>query len=576
MSEQTVAIPTRKPRRFLAEDLVIDSWESIESYLEDLRSREIGSVEELENWIKDLSELEAVTSEDVAWRYIKMTCDTTDKSAEERFNFFVQEIQPKIAPIANELDKKLLASPYLPELDEQKYFIYLRSVRNSIEMFREENIPLFSEMSVKEQQYGTINGAMTITVDGEELTMQQGAKFMKEPDREKRKEVYDLLWKRRIQDRENLHNLLDELIGLRQQIAKNAGFENYRDYKHEAMGRFDYQVSDCLAFHDSVASQVMPIVNEIVAKRKEQLGVDPLRPWDMDVDPENKPPLKPFKDSSELVGSTVEAFTRLDPKFGEFIQIMDAMKHLDLDSRMGKAPGGYNYPLQETGVPFIFMNSVGAQKDVITMVHEGGHAIHSFLKRDLELTAFKSIPSEVAELASMSMELISMDHWDTFYSDESELKRAKKEQLERVITVFPWVAAVDKFQHWLYTREGHDHDMRQAAWEAIQQEFSSNVVDWSDYAHAYGNQWQAQLHIYEVPFYYIEYGISQLGAIAMWKQYRENPAGAVANYEKALRLGYTKSIGEIYEAAGIKFDFSADYIGDLARFVKTEIDNLDQ
>jgi oligoendopeptidase F len=254
---------------------------------------------------------------------------------------------------------------------------------------------------------------------------------------------------------------------------------------------------------------------------------------------------------------------------------MKANGLFDVESRMGKAPGGYNYPLAETGAPFIFMNSANSLRDLTTMVHEGGHAIHTFLTADLELNDFKHCPSEVAELASMSMELISMDNWDVYFDNEEDLNRAKKEQLADVLKTLPWVAVIDQFQHWIYTNPDHNAADREAAFKQIYTRFGAGFADWTEYDQQFGNLWQKQLHLFEVPFYYIEYAIAQLGAIAVWKNYKENPTKALEQYLAALTLGYTKPMNEIYETAGIKFDFSAAYIKELAMFVKNELNKLD-
>jgi oligoendopeptidase F len=302
--------------------------------------------------------------------------------------------------------------------------------------------------------------------------------------------------------------------------------------------------------------------------------VDSLRPWDKAVDPEGRNPLKPFSDGKQLAEKTIEVFSKLDPYLGQCLSIMRTMGHLDLESRKGKAPGGYNYPLAEIGVPFIFMNATSTLRDMVTIMHEGGHAIHNFLTRDLELNDFKSTPSEVAELASMSMELISMDHWDLFFSDAEELKRAKREHLEDIIETLPWVATIDKFQHWIYENPGHSAQERKESWNRIFHEFADTVTDWSGLEKTKDYLWQKQLHLYEVPFYYIEYGMAQLGAIAVWRNYRKDPQLGLRGYQNALRLGYLKPIPEIYAAANIKFDFSSAYIKELMDFVKAELASI--
>ena len=299
-----------------------------------------------------------------------------------------------------------------------------------------------------------------------------------------------------------------------------------------------------------------------------------MKPWDTQVDVSGKPPLKPFDKGSELIEKTIKCFSSIRPSFGDYLKVMREMKHLDLDSKAGKAPGGFNYPLYEIGVPFIYMNAVGSLRDVVTMVHEGGHAIHSFLSKDLALVDFKDLPSEVAELASMSMELISMEYWDEFFPNEEELKRAKKEQLQQVLETLPWVAQIDKFQHWIYENPNHAIEERYDCWLKLNAEFGNNVIDWTGNEDALKRMWQKQLHLFEVPFYYIEYGMAQLGAIAIWRNYKKDPQKAIDQYEAALKMGYTRPISEIYKTAGIQFDFSKDYVSDLASFVNEELAKL--
>ncbi len=570
----SINIPTRPTRKFVSEDLIIDSWSKIEPLFESLLNREILSAKNLERWMLDRSELEAVLEEDMAWRYIKMNIDTTNKNLGDRFTFWIKEISPKIAPYSHQLNVKLVENTFLNELDSDKYKIYLRGVKKAIEIFREENIPLYTEMEEKQQEYGAISAKMSIEVDGKTVTMQKAAQFLKDTNREKREEVYHKISERRLEDKEKLDVLFDELIALRQEIAKNAGYRNYRDYMFAALGRFDYTATDCYSFHTAIEQEIVPIITSFEEKRKEKLGLENYKAWDTSVDANGKESLKPFEGGDILTDKSIECFNRLRPYFGECLSTMKEMKHLDLESKNGKAPGGFMYPLYEIGVPFIYMNAVGSQRDVVTMVHEGGHAVHSFLSRDLSMTEFKSTPSEVAELASMSMELLSMKHWDVFYDNEEDLKRAKREQLEKALEGLPWIAAIDKFQHWIYTTD-HTAEQRREQWMEISSELGNRVVNWEGQEDSLANQWQKQLHLYEVPFYYIEYGMAQLGAIAMWREYILKGEVALDNYTKALKLGYTKSIGEIYETAGIQFDFSANYVKELSEFIKTQLSEID-
>ncbi len=559
-------------RIFLDKDFKVTDWASLQPYYDELLARPLNSKDDLLTWFRHRSELEAVISEDGAWRYIKMTCDTTDDKLREDFNYFVREIQPQIAPYSDKLNRKAVACPYLDEVAHLRgYDIMIRELKKEIDIFREENIPLQTELQTKAQEYGRIAGAMTVTLKGEEKTLQQAAVELQSTDRQWREEVYAKISARRLVDRQRLDELFGELIRLRHQVAVNAGFANYRDYMFKAMGRFDYTPQDCFDFHEAVATEVVPLLNELARQRKEKLGVERLRPWDLAVDPEGRPPLKAFDGGRDLLNKGIVTFERTDPYFGECLQTMDKMGRLDLESRKGKAPGGYNYPLAESGVPFIFMNATSTLRDMVTLMHEGGHAVHAFLCDKLELNEFKSTPSEVAELASMSMELLTFDNWDTYFAEKENLQRARQEHLEQIIETLPWVATIDKFQHWLYENPQHSAAERLQAWEEIYSRFADNITDWQGLELNKSYLWQKQLHLYEVPFYYIEYGMAQLGAIAVWKNYKENPQQALAAYKNALALGYTTTIPEIYRTAGIRFDFSQAYIKELMQFVKEEL-----
>lgn len=561
----------KTPRRFLPEDFKVTTWESLEPFLKNLLDRSINSVTDLEAWLKDSSELEAVLSEDACWRQIRMTCDTNNKELEESFVFFVTQLQPKIQPIADLLNRKLIDCPFTKELDEKKYFTYLRSVKKSIELFREENIPLQAELSVMGQQYGVISGKMTVEMEGKEYTLQQAAKFLESHDRSVREEVYRKIQGRRLQDKETLDELFTQLVQKRHQVAMNAGFANYRDYKFREMGRFDYTKEDCFQFHDAVKEHVLPLVNMIYERKRNKLDLPDLRPWDTEAEPAGLAPLRPFATGKELLEKTISCFEALRPFFADCLRTMDTMNRFDLDSRMGKAPGGYNCPLAETGAPFIFMNAAGQMSDVTTMVHEGGHAIHSFLSHPLELSAFKEYPMEIAEVASMAMELFSMDHWEVFFNSPEDLKRAKEHQLERVITIFPWIATIDKFQQWIYENPYHSVQERAEKWMQILGEFSSSALNFSGLENFRQFGWQRQLHLFEVPFYYIEYGIAQLGAIGLWSKFKQEKDAALDSYMLSLSKGGTLTLPELYKTAGIEFNFSPEYIQKLMDFVKNEL-----
>lgn len=566
---------SKKKRTFLPENYILTNWDNLKSYFEDLKNREINSTEEFTSWLNHRSELESYISENFAWRYIKMTCDTSDVALQENYQDFVQNIQPHLSVYSDLLNKKHIDLDQKYQINQEGYPIFIRGIKESVKIFREENIPLFTESQIKQSEYQAITGAMSVIIDDEEMTMPKAASFLQNIDRNVRENAWTKISERRFQDHEKLDQNFSDLLKLRNQIAKNAGFNNYRDYMFAAMGRFDYKPEDCFSFHKAVANAVVPLSNELEIGRKKDLGFESYKPWDAKVDTKGKDALKPFTSANELLDKTEKCFNKIDSSFEEYIKIMRNMGHFDVESRKGKAPGGYNYPLEETGVPFIFMNATNTVRDMVTMVHEGGHAIHSFLVRDLSINAYRNPPMEVAELASMAMELISMEHWDAYFENSNDLKRAKSEHLKDILTTLPWIATIDKFQHWLYENPEHSLEERAENWVKIYDEFSDSVTDWNGLEHFKKYSWQRQLHIYEVPFYYIEYGMAQLGAISVWKNYKENPAEAIQNYKNALSLGYTKGIKEIYKAAGIRFDFSQEYISELMQFVKAELDKLE-
>lgn len=556
----------RPPRKFLPEDFSVTEWKNLEPLYQELLNRELQVLIDLEKLLRDRSELEAVLEEDFAWRYIKTNSYTDNEKYKSHFVGFIENIQPHLAIWGDKLNKKIVQSAFFKLLPDDPYLNFKRNLETSVKIFRDTNVPLFTEIETWSQKFGSLNGAMTITHKGEELTLQAAAQKLESQDRVEREHVYRQMTTRRLHDSDALDEILDVLVAKRHQVALNAGFKNFRDYQFAALGRFDYAPDDCKRWHDLVAEYFVPLQAKIQKQRANKLKLKLLKPWDLAVEPSGLPALKPFTSGQELLNKTKLGFKKLDPSFSHYLATMEALNHFDLESRKGKAPGGFNYPLYEIGAPFIFMNAVGTQRDLETMVHEGGHAIHSFLSHNLALNEFKSTPAEVAELASMSMELISMDVWDEFYRDESTLARAKQQKIEDCVVTLPWVAVVDKFQHWLYKNPNHTRSERRDEWVKINQIFSTGLVDYSDFPLGFANSWQKQMHIFEVPFYYIEYGFAQMGALSLWKNWQSNSAKTLQQYKAFMKLGYTKTIPEIYATAGIKFDFSDDYIKTLAAF----------
>ncbi|MFM7020695.1 MAG: M3 family oligoendopeptidase [Aquirufa sp.] len=563
-------------RKFLAKDFQLSTWESVLPYFEQLSQTEIHSLADLIQFCENRSELESYLSENFAWRYIKMSCDNQNEAHQKSYQQFVNEIMPQASVYDDAWNKKIIESPFHTQLPETGYAIMLRGMKKSIEIFREENIPLFTELQNLQTQYGAATGALMVEIDGEEKTLQQANAYFESTDRSKRQEVYEKVSGARLEIKEKLDELFNQLVEKRHQVALNAGFANYRDYAFASLGRFDYGPADCFEFHDAVAATVVPIINEQAAKRKKALQLDELKPWDKAVDTLGRKPLKPFETGQELLDKTIQVFHNIDPFLSDCLKEMVKLDRFDLDSRKGKNPGGYNYPLEESGFPFIFMNAAGQVRDMVTLLHEGGHAVHSILTKDLALNAFRNFPSEVAELASMSMELITMDEWDQYFEDPKDAKRAKIKHLEDILETLPWVATIDAFQHWIYENPSHSIEERSQAWGKIYSRFSDSITDWKGLETAKAKLWQKQLHLFEVPFYYIEYAIAQLGALAVWRNYCANPAKALDQYLNALSLGYTKPMKEIYATAGISFDFSQGYIAELMAFLVEKIHQLEE
>ena len=487
-----------------------------------------------------------------------MSCDSLDEEKQQAFQDFVQNFSPPLSVYEDKFNHKIYQHPNFGDLPAE-YLTFVRSVKQQLDLFREESIPLMTASTTLGQKYATINASITIEHEGKDLTPQQAGKLLDAQDRELRRRVWEKLSKRRAQDQEAIEDIFDEMIQLRHKIALQAGFDTYTDYRFVDRGRFDYTIKDTHDFHQAVEQVVKPVCEWFHQERKAALGVETLRPYDLQVDIFGSEPLAPFQTAQELFEGAERILTRLKPELGEMLRIMDERGFMDLGSRKGKMPGGYNYPLMETGIPFVFMNAAGSTSDVITLLHESGHAVHSFLTRDVPLSQ-RNPPSEVAELAAMTMEMLCLDKYDEFYPDPADRSRAQKNQLYRCISVLSWIAAVDAFQQWVYDHPGHSREERAQAWQELYVRFHGETVDWTGYEPFLHGQWLKQSHIFEHPFYYIEYGLAQLGALAIWKNYRTDPGTCLQNYLSALSLGYTKTIPEIYEAAGIKFDFSEAYV----------------
>lgn len=561
------------PRTFTAKLRNLDTWNEIEPLFEVLmkEAQALDSPEAIESWLLRQSELGAVLDEEYSRRYIAMTCDTASKEKEQAYLHFIENIMPRTKPYWDRLNRAYLQSPARKELDPNRYGVLDRDVANDVRLFREENIPLQTEDSKLSQQYQKICGSMTVTWKGGEKTLQQMAPFLEENDRAVREEAWRLISARRMQDREAIDDLLDGMIAVRQKIARNAGFENYRDYMHQAKARFDYTPQDCFAFHEAVEKEIVPLLARVRRERRADLGVDRLRPWDLGNDSKGRPPLRPFRDETRLEDGCQQIFDAVDPELGGQFRQMREKGLLDLGSRKGKAPGGYQSTLEEIRYPFIFMNAAGTDKDVYTLLHEGGHAFHAFAARHDPLLFYRHAPIEFCEVASMTMELMAYDHLEAFYSKE-EAERSRRHHTEQLLSLFPWIASIDAFQQWLYTTDDPSRGAREAKWVEIEARFSPEI-DWSGLEPEHRAMWQRQLHIFQVPFYYIEYGIAQLGALQIWLKSKSGRKEAIRRYRAGLALGGSRPLPELFETSGARFDFSTATIAPIARAIGRELDS---
>lgn len=569
-------LPTHTPRRFVPPAIDLGDWTAVAPLFDLLESRaqDCATPTELSQWLLDWGELRAALDEEGSRRYIAMTCHTDDPAAERAYLDFVEQIEPELKPRQFKIEQIYLAHPIRAQLPPNRFFVFDRITHQHVALFRPENVPLETEESRQCQQYQKLCGELTVQFHGEEKTLVQMGRYLEEPDRALRQEAWMAVAERRLKEVDRFDAIFDRLFDLRTHIATQAGFENYLQYAFRARGRFDYTPEDCLRFHEAIATEVVPLLREIQQERRTRMDVPSLRPWDLSVDPLNRPPLRPFEKAVQMVTGTQTIFDRMDPTLSRYFQIMHDQGLLDLENRKGKAPGGYQCSLAEARMPFIFMNAVGMQRDIETILHESGHAFHALAAQNEDFYPYREAPIEFCEVASMSMELLGGHYLDVFYSP-NEVERARRRHLEGIIDILPWIATVDAFQHWLYTHPGHSRSERQAAWMGLLDRFGGNV-DWSGHENVRASLWHRQLHIFIHPFYYIEYGIAQLGALQIWAHALENPQAAMEAYQRSLALGGSRPLPELFETANIRFDFTTATIRPLMELVRRELGRLDQ
>jgi oligoendopeptidase F len=566
-------LPHDHPRSFAPAGLTFE-WPSLEKLFAQLQNREIDSVAALEAWLADESELNSAIFEESSLRYVRNTSQTDNPEYEKAYLEFLEQLEPKIKLSNSELDRKYVSTPSRAELSGF-YLLLNRKRENRVSMFRQENVELEKEDSKLAQRYDKIAAAMTVTYQGEEMTLQQMGRFQEVTDRQVRRESWELSEERRLKDAEQLNQIYDDMVGIRHRMAKNAGFDNFRDYIFRKKERFDYTPEDCYRFHEAVEKQFVPLTRDLDRKRRERLALDVLRPWDLLVDQRSRPPLRPFGNADELVQGCERVFGKIDPSLERHFAQMKALNLFDLDSRRGKAPGGYMLEFAVARLPFIFMNSVGRDSDVRVLLHESGHSFHTFMTRDKDFPLLYrpgSMPTEFAEVASTAMELIGGEHLDgTFYGPE-DAARSNYEELETHVRLFGWIATIDAFQHWVYTHPGHTREEREDEWAKTFNRFSG-LESYEGYEAQLRNRWQKQLHLFEVPFYYIEYGIAGLGALGLWVRYRKEPKETIAAYKYALSLGGSKPLPELFQAAGLPWDFGPRTVEAYAKELRSALSN---
>lgn len=555
-------------RKYLPKEFNPKNENELKSIYQNLLDYDIQSLQDLESFLEFWSELAAVVDEAGSLAYVNMTVDTKNKAAESEYLHIVENIYPITDPFENSLKEKFLSSPFIDKLDNQYYALFIKRTKSEKEIYRQENVDLFVQDAKLSQTYQKITGSWMVDYEGKKYTVQQMAIFQENQDRIIREKSYHARVNVHLKDKDALEDLFDEMLKVRTQTARNAGFANYRDYAFVLKGRFDYTPQDCLNMHEGIAETLVPLISEWTKEKCSKLGITSLRPWDLYVDPDGYGAIKAFENDNELCDKVEKVFSSLHPLTGAYFKYMRENKLLDLSSREGKAPGGYMTELSERRVPFIFMNAVGSKRDVDTLLHEAGHSFHAFQAREQILKSYRSSPLEFAEVASMSMELLGRPYFHYVYKPE-EITRVKREQLIKIVEFFPFMSMIDSFQHWVYTTEDNGREARGKKWQELNRKFQP-YLDMSGLDEIEKTRWQYP-HVYTSPFYYIEYGIAQLGALQVWRNSLQNEKEAVEYYLKALSLGGSAPLPELFQSGNISFVMDKKSLQDLVDLIKKQI-----
>ena len=552
------------------------TWSDYEPFYQELEARPLSS-ETIEEWLRDWSRL-AETADEQYWRrYIATTVNTADPAVEEGFNKYIEEIQPAVKAAEQKLKAKLLASGLSP----QSFETALRMMRAEAEIFTEQNFPLLTEEQKLLTEYNKLIGSLSVTWEGEERTLTQMFPLLYKTDRSIRQRAWEAVQAQLLEKRQDIDRLWEKFLPLRLQIAENADMPDYRAYMWKQRFRFDYSPEDCKSFHAAIEQVFVPAATRVYERRRARLGIETLRPWDLSVDTQGGAPIKPYESMNEFKAKLRTVFAQVDPAFGNYFQIMMDEDLLDLESRKNKAPGGYSLGLHVAHRPFVFINHTNTPWDVQTMLHEGGHAFHEFERAHVHFYQRGEIylPAEFAEVASMGMELLASPYKTKerggFYTDD-EQARTMIELLEGIITFLPYMALVDAFQHWIYENPDVSAEASQCEekWAELWDRFIVGI-DYAGLEDAKKTYWHRQGHIFGSPFYYVEYGLAQLGAVQVWANARRDQKKAVANYRNALALGATVPLPELFAAAGAKFAFDEETLKEAVGLLEEVIEEME-
>lgn len=561
------------PRRYVPEDADLADPQQMAALYQALIEMPVESESGLERLLVNSQELEAAIRQVYVLIIIRTSCQTDDEAARAEHDAYVKTVMPALKPLQDAVRKKYLAAREEYPRDDDAHECFERNLRSDVARFREENVTLESEDELLGQEFQKVSGQMSVSFNGREHTLEEMAAYLDDPDRTLRESAWRATQKRRLEDREKLDEIFDSLIRIRDERARNADFDDFIGYQFDAMHRFDYTPAHCVEYHDAVERFLVPLMEERHRARRADLGVDTLLPWDLNVDPHGRPPLKPFANGEELSWKCEAAFLDVDPQLAGYFSRMRKSGLLDLDSRQGKAPGGYQAPLAEARNAFIFMNAVGLDSDVRILLHEAGHFFHTMLCREQPLNEYRRYPMEIAEVASFGMEFLAGEHLHHIYDDPGDARRSQLAHLEGKIELLCWIATIDAFQHWLYTHPTHSREERIDAWLSVRKRFAGSVVDWTGLETEHEYFWQKQIHLFKYPLYYIEYGIAQLGALQLWQGMKVDRSKALANYKASLALGGSRPLPELYETMGIRFAFNDDVIQPAAKALSAAVTN---